>query len=375
MPTPISTFLPVISVVVPVFRVEKYLDKCIESIVNQTYRDIEIVLVDDGSPDNCPAKCDAWAKLDPRISVIHKKNGGLSDARNVGMEQARGNFLLFVDSDDYIAPNMCERLVAAQSETGSDIVIGNLVTISKDGTPFVNRSSFPEAPCTLPGREVLSRFYGPKKPVFDLELAAAWGKLYKRHLFLGAPPLRFPVGRTYEDNYVSYKALYAAHRITVLPDTLYFYVKRNGSITDSLDLAKLGDFFAVIEDKLAWCRDKDADTRLLIEHSAYLRFFSLLGLAASLPGSLEKTSVIRRYWNMLRSQSSSYLHNPKAGFRFKLTYILCCLGLWGPLKKIQYFGFSLTKRFLKALGLFEPVRAIWRNPRLLLSPSKLFRLL
>jgi len=362
-----------ISVIVPVFNVEQYINKCVESIVTQTYRDLEIILIDDGSTDNSLSLCNAWRAKDPRICVIHQEFRGVSKARNVGLDHAHGEFIMFVDSDDYIAPTMCERFVAAQSETDSDIVIGNLSIIPTEGPPFVNHASFPEAPCTLPGREVLSRFYGPKKPVFALELAAVWGKLYKRHLFLGPLPLRFPVGRVFEDNYISYKTFYAAHKITVLPDALYFYVKRNGSITDSLNLTKLGDFFAVIEDKLVWCRDKDVDTRLLIEHSAYLRFFSLLSQAASLPGSIEKKRIIHRYWNLLLSQSSSYLHNPKAGILFKLTYVLCCLGLLGPLKKVRYLGFSLAKRFLKTLGLFEPARAVWRNPRLLLSPSKLFR--
>ena len=362
-----------ISVIVPVYGVEPYLDKCVSSILGQTYLDLEIILVDDESPDNCPAMCDAWAKKDPRVTVIHKKHGGLSDSRNAGIEQAHGDFLTFVDSDDYIAPTMCERFIAAQSETDSDIVVGNLSRISKEGTQIPNRSSFPEAPCTLPGRKVLSRFFGPKKPIFGMDLAAAWGKLYKRDLFLGAHPLRFPAGRTFEDNYISYKAFYAARKVTVLPDTLYFYVQRDGSITDTPDLTKLDDFFSVIEDKLSWCRDKDVDTRQLIEHGAYLRFFSILDLAVFLPRSIEKTRIVRRYWSLLRSQSSPYLQNPKAGIGFKLSYVLCCLGFLGPLKKVRQLGFALAKRFLKALGLFEPARAIWRNPKILLGPSHLFR--
>ena len=92
-----------ISVIVPVFKVEKYLDRCVQSIVDQTYRNLEIILVDDGSPDNCPAMCDAWAEKDNRVKVIHKKNGGLSDARNAGMAIATGELMGFVDSDDYIS--------------------------------------------------------------------------------------------------------------------------------------------------------------------------------------------------------------------------------------------------------------------------------
>ena len=102
---------PKISVIVPVYKVEKYLDKCVESIVNQTYKNLEIILVDDGSPDNCPAMCDEWAEKDERIRVIHKENGGLADARNAGMDIATGDYIGFVDSDDWIEPNMYEVLL------------------------------------------------------------------------------------------------------------------------------------------------------------------------------------------------------------------------------------------------------------------------
>lgn len=102
--------MPEISVIVPVYKVEKYLDRCIESIVNQTYPDLELILVDDGSPDNCPALCDAWAERDERIRVIHKKNGGLSSARNAGMDVMCGKYVCFIDSDDWIELNFLEVL-------------------------------------------------------------------------------------------------------------------------------------------------------------------------------------------------------------------------------------------------------------------------
>ena len=112
---------PKISVIVPVYKVEKYLDRCVESIVNQTYKNLEIILVDDGSPDNCPAMCDAWAEKDERIRVIHKENGGLSDARNAGMDIATGDYIGFVDSDDWIEPDMYQFLMNNILENDSDI--------------------------------------------------------------------------------------------------------------------------------------------------------------------------------------------------------------------------------------------------------------
>ena len=112
---------PLISIIVPVYNVEEYLDKCVESIVNQTYKNIEVILVDDGSPDNCPKMCDDWAKKDKRIKVIHKKNGGLSDARNKGIDESKGEYLSFVDSDDYITDNYVELLYNIISKEHADI--------------------------------------------------------------------------------------------------------------------------------------------------------------------------------------------------------------------------------------------------------------
>lgn len=112
-----------ISIIVPVYKVEKYLDKCVESIVEQTYKNLEIILVDDGSPDNCPAMCDEWAKKDSRIKVIHKKNGGLSSARNAGLDGCTGDYIYFLDSDDYIADNCIEMLFNAIVSDGSDMCI------------------------------------------------------------------------------------------------------------------------------------------------------------------------------------------------------------------------------------------------------------
>ena len=115
--------MPTISVVVPVYKVEPYLDRCVESILAQTVTDLEIILVDDGSPDSCPAMCDAWAAREPRIRVIHKPNGGLSSARNAGVDAARGAYIGFVDSDDYILPDMYRRLLAAIREHDAELAI------------------------------------------------------------------------------------------------------------------------------------------------------------------------------------------------------------------------------------------------------------
>ena len=116
---------PLLSIIVPVYDVERYLPKCIDSILAQTFTDFELILVEDGSPDNCPALCDAAAARDARIRVIHQKNGGLSAARNAGLDTARGEWVAFVDSDDTITPDFCEKLYAAVQDTGAQMVVCN----------------------------------------------------------------------------------------------------------------------------------------------------------------------------------------------------------------------------------------------------------
>ena len=115
---------PLITIIIPVYKVEDYLDKCVESVVNQTYKNLEIILVDDGSPDNCPKMCDDWAKKDKRIKVIHKENGGLSDARNKGIDIAKGEFITFIDSDDYVENNYVEFLYNLVRENHAEISMG-----------------------------------------------------------------------------------------------------------------------------------------------------------------------------------------------------------------------------------------------------------
>ena len=124
---------PKISVIVPVYKVEKFLDRCVESIVGQTYENLEIILVDDGSPDNCPSMCDKWAEKDSRIKVIHKENGGVSSARNAALDAATGDFIGFVDSDDWIEPDMYESLMMRIDETGKDIAVCSYYSIEVSG--------------------------------------------------------------------------------------------------------------------------------------------------------------------------------------------------------------------------------------------------
>lgn len=209
-----------ISVIVPVYKVEAYLDKCISSIANQTYRNLEIILVDDGSPDNCPAMCDTWAEKDSRIRVIHKTNGGLSDARNAGMAIATGELMTFVDSDDWIAPDMCEHLYQRLAEDNSDIATCGVQMVWEDKTP--SRTLTRESCCVLNQEEAMRAIIEEswlKQPVGY--------KLYKTEL---VRDILFPVGKYHEDVFWSYQAVGRAQRVSVSDHIGYYYLQRGGSI-------------------------------------------------------------------------------------------------------------------------------------------------
>lgn len=211
---------PLISVIVPVYKVEPYLDKCIASIVSQTYRNLEIILVDDGSPDRCGEMCDAWAAKDSRIRVIHKENGGLSDARNAGMAIAAGEYMGFIDSDDYISPDMYRLLYDRMTTDGSDIAACGVEMVYEDGT--APRSLTREGCCVLNTEDAMRAIIDEtwlKQPV--------WYKLYKTELIREIP---FPVGKYHEDVFWSYQAVARAGKVSVFDTPCYFYVQRSGSI-------------------------------------------------------------------------------------------------------------------------------------------------
>lgn len=234
--------MPQISVIVPVYKVEEYLNRCVESILRQTYEDFELILVDDGSPDECPKLCDAWAKRDRRISVIHKENGGLSDARNAGIALARGNYLSFVDSDDYIHPQMLEVLLNAIQTTKTKIsVCGFLKTdgeeICVNGLPHTTISTAEE-------------FYNNNTGNFTM----ACGKLYCKECFDG---IRFPVGKLHEDRFVTYRIIFSLNSIAVVDKSYYAYFSNPHSITNKMWTPKRMDDFEACEQQIAFFAERN----------------------------------------------------------------------------------------------------------------------
>ncbi len=209
-----------ISVIVPIYNVEKYLQKCVDSIINQTYKNLEIILVDDGSPDNCPQMCDDYAKKDSRIRVVHKENGGLSDARNAGMEVATGEYVSFIDSDDYISLDFYETLFQTMVDNDSDIVECSVVK-------FYENEKFDEYSDDLKvtNYETVDALDGliSENPIKQ----HVWNKLYKSSVALDIP---YAVGKLNEDEFWTYQVFGKAKKVTRINKTMYYYFQRNGSI-------------------------------------------------------------------------------------------------------------------------------------------------
>ena len=209
---------PEISIIVPVYKVEKYLNECIDSILAQTFTDFELILVDDGSPDNCPALCDAAAAKDGRIRVIHKQNGGVNTARNAGLDAARGAWIAFVDSDDTVQPDYLQKLHTAAVSAGSDLAICGSQCIDETGAlaaagePRIGRD-------ILPRDEILRRMVASDYQV-------PWNKLYKNSLFA---TLRYPENKAFEDTYLMPYVYAQAESMSEVPDYLYNYRLVKGS--------------------------------------------------------------------------------------------------------------------------------------------------
>lgn len=209
-----------VTVIVPVYNVAQYLDRCVESIVNQTYANLQVILVNDGSTDGSGALCDEYANRDERVTVIHQANGGLSAARNAALDSAGGDFITFVDSDDWIHQQFVERLLSMACIGPADIAIAGLIKPPLDA---ISADFDREIPVLLTPVEAIDQLLGPNHPLF----VVACGKLFRRRV-LG--DLRFPTGRLHEDEFIAHRLILAANRISLVHEPLYYYWQRETSI-------------------------------------------------------------------------------------------------------------------------------------------------
>lgn len=233
---------PLISVIVPVYNVEPYLRKCVDSILNQTYRNLEVILVDDGSPDGCPVICDEYAEMDHRVRVIHKENGGLSDARNAGMAVMNGEYLSFVDSDDLLPADAIETLHKIAVEENTDLVIGG-------------HNRFEDVPAESSNVETFVQRWTPVEAMADMlrNGCASWARLYRRELH---QTILFPVGEINEDEAIVLLLLEKCKTIAVTNAVVYHYRCRPESITTANFSAKKLDWAMHCRDNLKFIRER-----------------------------------------------------------------------------------------------------------------------
>lgn len=239
-----------VTVVVAVYNIEKYIEKCIQSIIRQTWKEMEILLVDDGSTDESGNICDRYAKADDRIRVIHKINGGLSDVRNVGLEEASGTYLLYVDGDDYIAPECVEKAVECAKHHEAEVVIFDYQEI-EESTGRRERWSM-----EIPREKKLTV---KECPSLLIATPCAWNKLYRKSVW-DRCGLRYPVGRVYEDLTITPQLLLNAESIVYMDSKpLYHYILREGSIMRSQNFKKsLYNRKAALEDVMTYFKEKKA---------------------------------------------------------------------------------------------------------------------
>jgi len=219
-----------VTVVVPIYNVEPYLDRCVTSITEQTYRNLEIILVDDGSPDNCPIKCDDWAETDERIKVIHKTNQGLGEARNTGIKSATGKYIFFFDSDDYIALDLIERCVSMAEVHGADTVVYGRSNVYSNGT---NCSKKITAPKQIYEEQEIKNILLPGFFTYSFGLGvSAWSKMYSMRI-IQEQGLLFPSEREVisEDSIFTLEYFANSSKVAIIPDSLYYYFKNDNSLT------------------------------------------------------------------------------------------------------------------------------------------------
>lgn len=235
-----------ISVIVPVYNTEKYLRKCIESILSQSYRNIELLLINDGSPDSSAEICREYLDKDKRCYYFEKENGGLSDARNYGIERAKGEYITFVDSDDFFLEEAIEKLHATALLGESDLVVGGFCHFDSPNFYIFDRKRFGNLPITIVEKEFAVNQMDEMFEVPFLCYSTAWGKLYKSSLF---KEIRYPLGKYAEDQFTTWKLYLASEKIAVCNHTIYAYRKNYEGLSLNFNLSHL-DYIDALEERI-----------------------------------------------------------------------------------------------------------------------------
>lgn len=320
-----------ISVVIPCYNTSFYLDKCLETVVNQSYKILDVILVNDGSTDDTGDKCDAWAKKDNRIRVIHQINGGLSDARNTGISNAKGKYITFIDSDDYIDENMIQYLYQLIIKYNTNMSLCTHTVILESGKHMINGNG---------GDEVLSDKDAVTRMLYhDVIDTSAWAKLYDISLF---KDICYPKGMLFEDIGTTYKLFIASKKIACGYKDHYFYVKRKNSIvTSSFSQKKLN--LLTMTDKMGedvseiYPDLEDA----VIRRRVYARFSTL----NQIPNNSLYSDIVDSLISFIMMYRCSILFNRKVPIRDKIAIIALMFG-----KNVYSYLWNYYEQHLKGEG-------------------------
>ncbi len=331
---------PLISIIIPVYKAEQYLERCIDSVLNQTYKNLEIILVEDGSPDNSGKLCDNLALRDYRIKVIHKTNGGASESRNFGLDIANGVLIGFVDSDDYIHPSMFDLLYNSMIVNNTDIAICRYQNTYGDINYQKEEINKIETKSNI---EALHKLFAYS----CIEYILPWNKLYKKHLF---EEIRYPVGKIFEDEFTTYKLLYKANKISVIENRLYFYFQSPNSVMRSDFSEKNLLYSDAMEERLTFFKQENQTS---LYENAYRRYcIWLLCFNYKYRNELIKHPEIKisikkkqiQYIKRVEKLSSLPLHSKIA---FKLSLIFPKIFEFLAYEKLyRYNIFTITAKYL-----------------------------
>lgn len=303
-----------ITVIVPIYKVEKYIYRCIDSILAQSFQNFDLILVDDGSPDACPQICDSYAEKDDRVAVIHKHNGGLSDARNAGIDWAMVHsdsmFLAFVDSDDYLHPDYLRILYETAKNESADLVACDFIRVN-------DREEIVEEKHGFRGLVTESKSKLFECLHLNWRIVPAWNKLYSKNIFA---ELRFPFGKVHEDAFVIHHVLWNCHRAAFIPDGLYYYRQRNNSImaTESVR-SKLDGLEAFVEQY----EFRQRHSGFLLNAAPSIDYLNEL---TAMRSSFDKQETLR--FKQLKKRFSRAFFSCPENRNIKMYFSVLCTGLY-----------------------------------------------
>ena len=308
-----------ISVIVPIYNVEEFLPRCIDSLINQTYSNLEIILVDDGSPDKCGVICDGYKEKDSRIIVIHKENGGLSDARNVGLKISSGKYVSFVDSDDYVHPQYYEVLYRALISNNSDIVVCECEKVYDIKNVNYEKKSEKIDFCSYEAKEkIMNNFFNKNCGITVI----ACNKLFKKELF---SDIEFPKGKIHEDEATTYRVFYKSRKVTYINQPLYFYYQRQNSITGEKLTRKNFSVFDTLAEVIDFYKNNNEKN---LKKKAVIRYFKIIQLYIN---RLIKENIESQNSDLIRELKSRMRNDAK---NYKVQYLIPIINIYGFMKRL-----------------------------------------